>query len=708
MDVRCEKCFTVYELDDSKVGEVGLTVKCQECGNLFKVRRRPDTAELIASREPNRDPVISSASPGPSLGSPGSTGGPTSPGVPAAKARSEERGWMLRSAVTQEVVRFRELTTLQQWIVERKVTRKDEISRGGESWKALGGIAELASFFHVVEQAEAVAHASQPGLAVQLSAVEEQELPDLPTEILPQGKPGPVPRPRPAAPIRRGNDDLTDGDGDTIVDPGAGARIAAGVRTFDDERPRPRRQGGGVLLGLVVIAALGAGGYTYYAVRRAKQAAPRPSTEGLELVQRGRAALLTDTDDGFREAISSLDRGLEIAGAPSPAALAARADLAEAHVTWAAYLLEDASRLESGAGPTGAQAAHTLRAEAQSHLERAHRVLEEAGSASADASAPLSRALGDLVRVEHGTIEATDHALQRAAQLGTPDAELAYAFGEQLLREGKKPEAIARLTEATQGADGGLVRAHYRLASIAHDEGRAADLARECEALTRLSPKHERARALCTPPMATPASSDLAVTPAPPDLAVAAHPTAGATAGATVGAAVEPVAKHEPPAIPNDYKSLVREADRLSENGHSKEARKLYERALELDPRGVTALTGLGYCDLDAERFMQAVDRFNSALAVDPSSGDAVLGLAESYKIRGDGPRAIEQYKRYLAAHPTGAKALMAQKNLRDLEPRNKNAEPADPNSDKPDKSDAPKTKDRALPRPPTDDPPPP
>ena len=55
MDVRCEKCLTTYELDDSKVGDAGLTVKCQECGNLFKVRRRPDTAELVAQNAATTD-----------------------------------------------------------------------------------------------------------------------------------------------------------------------------------------------------------------------------------------------------------------------------------------------------------------------------------------------------------------------------------------------------------------------------------------------------------------------------------------------------------------------------------------------------------------------------------------------------------------------------------------------------------------------------
>jgi len=49
---------------------------------------------------------------------------------------------------------FRELTTLQKWIIEQKVSRDDEISLAGEQWKRLGNIAELASFFQVVEAAE--------------------------------------------------------------------------------------------------------------------------------------------------------------------------------------------------------------------------------------------------------------------------------------------------------------------------------------------------------------------------------------------------------------------------------------------------------------------------------------------------------------------------------------------------------------------------
>ena len=43
MDIRCERCQTEYEFDESKVTEAGVTVKCTNCGNLFKVRRRAVT-----------------------------------------------------------------------------------------------------------------------------------------------------------------------------------------------------------------------------------------------------------------------------------------------------------------------------------------------------------------------------------------------------------------------------------------------------------------------------------------------------------------------------------------------------------------------------------------------------------------------------------------------------------------------------------------
>ena len=675
MDVRCEKCLTVYELDDVKVGDGGLTVKCQECGHLFKVRRRPDTAEMVARAPlpttrgdaPGADPA---ATPPDAFSSGEITQNEGPPPVSSkrvtddtaaasivgrSRARAageprEERGWMLRSAATAEVLRFRELTTLQQWIVERKVTREDEISRGGDNWKKLGGIAELASFFHVVEQAEAVAHASRPGLAMQRSAADPRPLAlaDLPTEVAVRG-------------ARATGGFAEGGVSDTIVE-----------SLRDDEAP-PRRRS--VVPHLLVVAALAAGtlGGLWLWRERGKAASAANDGALLELARRGRGAFLTDTDDGFREAIAALERALEIGSTARGAALQARADLGEAHVTWAAYLVEDARRLEGAPGgpppsAAGAQAARTLRAEAQAHLERARRVLEEP---SAETAPPeLARAFGDLLRVEGGPAAAAERYFTRATQQGASDPELAYARAELALREGKSTEAAAHLAEVVrlEGAPGRdpLLRAHYRLAALALAAGRGDDARRECDLVLKTSPKHDRARALC----ATQTVDLGAAAPTPIDAgapaAAAAPPVAPPVAPKPHDASLAPPVGKE--AAPADYRTLVRDADRLSENGRSQQARKLYERALELDPRGVGALTGLGYCDLDAERFLQAVDRFNAALAIDAANGDAMVGLAESYKIRGQTARAIEYYNKYLDAHAAGSRATMAQKNIRELQ----------------------------------------
>ena len=47
MDVRCEKCQTEYELDESRLKPGGVTVKCTTCGHMFKIRKRSPTQSGI-------------------------------------------------------------------------------------------------------------------------------------------------------------------------------------------------------------------------------------------------------------------------------------------------------------------------------------------------------------------------------------------------------------------------------------------------------------------------------------------------------------------------------------------------------------------------------------------------------------------------------------------------------------------------------------
>ncbi|MFO0727481.1 MAG: tetratricopeptide repeat protein [Myxococcota bacterium] len=128
MDVRCDKCGTEYEFDDARVGEGGVTVKCTNCSFVFRVKR-PDAPRRGAS-------AISAG------GSQGS--GP---------AKAQE--WLVKKPDGQ-MIAFRELTTLQKWIVEGRIGRDDEISRNQETWKRLGNINELEPFFSVFERAKAL------------------------------------------------------------------------------------------------------------------------------------------------------------------------------------------------------------------------------------------------------------------------------------------------------------------------------------------------------------------------------------------------------------------------------------------------------------------------------------------------------------------------------------------------------------------------
>ena len=149
MDVRCEKCQTEYELDEARLKPGGVTVKCTNCGHMFKIRKRTPTnvgmaATLAAppSAPPTlRDPVrprSSSAKPPPVGGPPvgGRQRGESlldeemRPLGPDEAPTTVDRQWLLRLE-TGEQKSCRELATLQQWIIAGVVTRESLISRTG-------------------------------------------------------------------------------------------------------------------------------------------------------------------------------------------------------------------------------------------------------------------------------------------------------------------------------------------------------------------------------------------------------------------------------------------------------------------------------------------------------------------------------------------------------------------------------------------------
>ncbi|NVB77304.1 MAG: hypothetical protein HOV81_02820 [Kofleriaceae bacterium] len=178
MDVRCEKCQTEYELDESRLKPGGVTVKCTNCGHMFKIRKRSNTNVGLATA--SSVAAASAAPPTVDRGRP-----PSKPGAPPvvispssarqqSRAQSEapvdindapsgpnsERQWLVRLE-NGETKTCRELATLQQWIVAGIVGRESLISRTGKTWKRLGDISELGQYFLIADEAR-VQRAQRP------------------------------------------------------------------------------------------------------------------------------------------------------------------------------------------------------------------------------------------------------------------------------------------------------------------------------------------------------------------------------------------------------------------------------------------------------------------------------------------------------------------------------------------------------------------
>ncbi len=702
MDVRCEKCHTEYELDDSKVTEAGVTVKCTSCGNLFKIKRK--------SAQPAPRPAE----------------------IPAGDSGAM---WLIRSP-GGENRRFRELTTLQQWIVERKVTRECEISRTGETWKKLGDIAELASFFAIVDQARAAARpppatdrkatpplapltvqpARAPGSVPAIpmpSPQGEMSAPPLELEPDPEPMAMPLPAPTPSEPavlkegpraiaatatVKRpprrdswsGNAVSADSGepawarGAAIENEGNARTVKVDASAFGDEfsdlEMLRRQRGSRTWMWIVAVVAIGGIGGGWLLLREkpepavapagpdagaaapvvtpgvapdaaAKAAAPGNDAKALDAYKQGVAKLYEDTDGAFTEAEKLLD-GARVADAAQDAKVLAALALVE--TARAQYLEDDAAAAEPGP-------AAQLRAEAERRVTRADRLAKEA-QAKAPAAPEVVVAVADVLRLQKKGAADVDKALAPAGD--SPEA--LYVKGMLRWRDGKAAEAqplLEKAAAAAKQAGAEHLRARYRLAVIAA-AGKKPEAARaQLDAVLAAQPAHARAKALAARLKPT----EAAVAPPPAETQKPQPPSA------------RPAAEVTGPVSARDYEGLVKKGDKLAENGNCADAIHAYERALDARPNGVEALTGLGYCSLDHKEYDRALGNFRAALAISPRYSEALIGLAESFRFRGMNAEALTYYKRYLEQSPNGGKAAMARRHVEELVPAAAPAAPAEP-----------------------------
>jgi len=707
MDIRCEKCNTEYEFDDERVTEEGVTVKCSTCGHLFKIRKKS-----FVLTEP----------------------------VMLGKKEGEEdadRNWMVRRS-DGTVLSFKELTTLQKWIVEQKVSREDEISKSGETWKRLGSIAELASFFQVVDKAAGQPQQSAGGLEIQPPAPapgsrDTQPLPAAqpieaaPTPVGVPASPPPV-ESQPAAAEPQAPEAAQQGFGPAGEQPQVPATTSPGMpqsappAAEEDAAPPPAtapqadaqhpvpepaaqaadfgsepdswgdepydesddvvekwkkrgRRKWFFIVPLIVIV-LGLGGWyllseetfmqAFYSLTGKKKTV---SEAARQKYQTGVAHFLNDSAAELEAATVDLTGAIEQAQGKYPQAMAA---LAEVYITQAEKANERAEKVSAkidemaaevnelkpadGSEPEGDLAKkiaeiHNAKVElqrermkivdaARKKLEEAKRLIDGAAGLDADALEP-KRALANYLRVMSGDRALVEAPLKEAAAIDAKDPGLLYVDGASLAADEASLQVAAEKLALAISKQPALLRARYKLAQVLialerNDEARA-----ELTQIMTQSPGHAQAK----------------------ELMAAIEPEEKPAAGEEE----EKPAAEKKPDQPETYEGWMKQANALQRKGLTRKALKAYDAALGLQPEDAEALYGKGLCFLDDGAFGAAAGWFRRALKANPRFADAIMGLAEAYKYKGDNEQAVKYYGRYLEVRPDGPEAAVARRNLQEL-----------------------------------------
>jgi predicted Zn finger-like uncharacterized protein len=661
MDVRCRQCGTEYELDDARVAAAGTTVKCSTCGHIFKVLPGGAIKDSIARAAPAPEPS-------PPQGSPSSQ-----PPQPAPD-------WMVRK-VDGQVYRFKELTTLQKWIVERKVVRDDEISRTGRSWKRLGEIAELTSFFQVVEAAELAQRTVTASMMPQVHLTATQTgtfqawpmhapppAPSAAHPVAPPPLPAPsiVPIPAPRQPSTSSLPSPSSlASASTASVPSKQAMTPARTAAeFDDDDPvvaferRRRRRwlgvGGLVFSGLVAVAAV-------LLVDRGHTVSPelRASVQqGLALgdeVSRGRA-------------LEALDQ----ASAPGKLALRARL-IAEEARTWreALRLVDEAKAVQASMQPAGTTAPTTMPGVPEGAATRAEAALAQVDAAVmqsraegrggidaalAAATAALATADFDVVDREVGVARELSRGLHddarhvvddelrllislaEASRVKPKDREAAEVVREKLLRFG---DARARAAAAVASLVFVRVARDVALSSttpLAVDGTIVANTKTALSMLPAGDPRQPAGLALLT------ALSTLPLPPEPEKEAAAVVESKETVAGATA----------------DTFEALMTRGERAMNLGKGQAAWDAFRRATAKNPQSAKAWLRFGWAALDAGKKAEAPRHFQRALSLSPSLSEAQFGLAEAYRFLGRSDDAVTAYQAYLRMDPRGKDAAIA------------------------------------------------
>jgi len=701
MDVKCNRCGTDYEFEETLVSARGTTVKCTTCGHLFKVFRG---------------------------------------GNPEQTPADDSRPWLVRkrNGTVEPLVSLGDLTRM---IGRQEITPDDEISRSGQAWKKLGEIAELQSFFANPMRAQA-AQSATPALGLEspstrpprnsdtplpigvgsmpptsrtditqterrptapsqrppaARSVEPQRV-QLPTPTLAVDEPPGdqhTPHERPSARSRaKARKSATDSGGSqppatkappapappTPATPSARPpAVPSGppaVRPTPAPPPPPpiatqptevaaeKRIPWGRVTALVALVGLGMGAY-FWARRLAVE--PPPTTSPAQpFITRADEALALHDVRRFGDAVTDFTKALAF----NERDVAVVVRLSRAYAVWA-EALENVARSD-------ALRAVDARVERKRHVANARRqadlaLLIKPGDVEAEV------AMADALRLD-GEINAARGALTRAGEPSNGASAETLRVAALLAAaesDGDLTRAVELATRAVQ-KDPDLIRAELLLAGLLLASGEIPSAREHVRTVLAGHPSHRLAEMLLSAieakavavnvaPTATANAADAATT-----VDAGSAPDAGAAAEAADPAAVLKRAIEE---LPNSYDELIRRGDSLLERGAVRLAKAAFEKALGLRPGAAPALTGLGYLALERGDAAGAIRLFTPAS--NSGHGDAFIGLGDASRQIGRQDDALRAYESYLSRYPSGPRASIARRQVERLREQARPSAPA-------------------------------
>jgi predicted Zn finger-like uncharacterized protein len=467
MDVRCERCKTLYELDEARVSESGTAVRCTTCGHVFRVRK---TVLLVTESGTPAD--ASSAAPPPV---------------------AEKPQWRVRSP-TGKVVAFRELTSLQKWIAERKFGRDDEISLRGDTWKRLGDIAELQPFFALLDEVDRVreleARLRQAELPAVASPLLERELtstPNASTAVTDPRRPAAIFAPEPetepalraSTPMAYAMSDPPRAAAPTEPETPAFGRaegLGVGPGSIDDWEPKRLRSKAPWVAAFLILAAGAAAAAAYYRVWLPSQEQQRLDDVVARIAAERQESERRQAELREREQKAKEELVADLARADAGAA-------ADAGASSPRGALDGAPAAGTGSGT------RTVQADAPSSPVR--RVVHASDVRPRTYEEWMSR--GDVDRANQrfqAALEAYDEAL--ALQPSQPEAHVAR--GRTLLEMGNRDGAVGAFQRALELNPRYSV-AEFWLGEAQRRAGRRADAIHAYEQYLELAPDGNQAEA---------------------------------------------------------------------------------------------------------------------------------------------------------------------------------------------------------------------